>query len=148
MLVRPAVGGDIAAVSRLVGQYWEFEDIGGFEPKRVEALLHRLLATPERGACWIAEDSGRVSGYLLAIYMFSLEHGGVMAEIDELFVSPSIRSAGAGSLLLAAAEREMVARGAVRLQLQLAVGNRRARGFYEQHGFSQRAGFELLDKPL
>jgi len=36
----------------------------------------------------------------------------------------------------------------VRLQLQLAIGNRRARAFYERLGFAARAGYELLDKPL
>jgi len=148
MLIRSAAGSDIAAISRLVAQYWEFEGIGGFEPSRVEALLEGLLASPERGACWIAETSDSINGYLLAVFVFSLEHGGLAAEIDEVFVAPSMRSAGVGSLLLAAAERDMAAHGVVHVQLQLGVGNQRARGFYERRGFSRRAGFELLDKPL
>ncbi len=148
MLTRKADCRDVAAVSRLVGEYWKFEGIGGFASNRVEALLHGLLASPERGACWIAETSGVIGGYLLAVFVFSLEHGGIMAEIDEVFVTPSMRSAGLGSLLLAAAERDMGKRGVVRVQLQLGVGNRRAREFYERRGFSRRARFELLDKPL
>jgi ribosomal protein S18 acetylase RimI-like enzyme len=148
VLIRSALRGDIAAVAKMVGQYWEFEGIGGFAASRTESLLQGLLASPERGACWIAETSGSLSGYLLAVFMFSLEHGGIMAEIDEVFVTPSMRSAGVGSLLLAAAQRDMKTRGVVRLQLQLAVGNQRARGFYERQGFSRRAGFELFDKPL
>ena len=39
-------------------------------------------------------------------------------------------------------------RGLVRVQLQLATGNSRARHFYAQHGFLARAGYELLDKPV
>ena len=39
-------------------------------------------------------------------------------------------------------------RGCVRLQLQLAIGNRRARAFYERLGFGARPGYELLDKAL
>jgi GNAT superfamily N-acetyltransferase len=80
--------------------------------------------------------------------MLSLEYGGLMAEIDEVFVTEAVRSAGLGSLLVAQAERELVRRGVVRLQLQLGVGNDRARLFYEKHGFRRRAGYELLDKPL
>ena len=96
----------------------------------------------------MAESDGELSGYLLVVFMFSLEHGGLMAEIDEVFVSPEMRSAGVGALLVAAAERDLARRGLVRLQLQLGVDNDRARLFYERHGFRSRAGYELLDKPL
>jgi GNAT superfamily N-acetyltransferase len=139
---------DIAGVAALAERYWEFESIGGFDGPRITALLTGLLSQPERGACWVAEAQGRLCGYLLAVFMFSLEHGGLMAEIDEVFVAPEMRSSGVGSLLVARAEQEMAERGLVRLQLQLGVDNHRARLFYERHGFRRRAGFELLDKPL
>jgi len=139
---------DVAGVAALAERYWDFESIGGFDGPRIIALLNDLLSQPERGACWVAETDGRLCGYLLAVFMFSLEHGGLMAEIDEVFVTPDMRSAGLGSLLVAQAERELAERGLVRLQLQLGVGNDRARLFYERHGFRRRAGYELLDKPL
>jgi GNAT superfamily N-acetyltransferase len=148
MLIRLAVTTDIAGVTLLAEQYWEFEAIHGFDRPRIERLLRRLLSEPERGACWVAEDDGRLCGYLLAVYIFSLEHGGLMAEIDEVFVSAQKRSMGVGALLVAQAERDLIMRGLVRLQLQLGVGNDRARVFYERHGFRRRAGYELLDKAL
>jgi GNAT superfamily N-acetyltransferase len=139
---------DIPAITALVQRYWDFEAIEGFDARRIAALLGGLLSQPERGACWVAEADGRLCGYLLAVFMLSLEHGGLMAEIDEVFVTEEVRSAGLGSLLVAQAELELVEQGLVRLQLQLGVGNDRARLFYEKHGFRQRAGYELLDKPL
>ena len=148
MLTRLAAVQDIAALALMVERYWEFESIGGFDRRRIETLLGSMLAEPERGACWVAEADGRLCGYLLAVFMFSLEHGGMMAEIDEVFVSPDMRSKGAGSRLLARAERDLAARGLLRLQLQLGVGNERARLFYGRHGFSRRQGFELLDKAI
>jgi ribosomal protein S18 acetylase RimI-like enzyme len=148
MLIRPATMDDVADVSPLVERYWEFESIGGFDRPRIETLLRALLSEPERGACWVAESDGRLCGYLLAVFMFSLEHGGLMAEIDEVFVSPEMRSAGTGSLLVAQAEHELAQRGLSRVQLQLGVCNERARSFYERRGFRRRAGYELLDKPL
>jgi len=39
-------------------------------------------------------------GYLLAVFTFSLEFGGICAEIDELFVLPRHRDLGAGAALL------------------------------------------------
>jgi GNAT superfamily N-acetyltransferase len=139
---------DVTGVASLVQRYWEFESIDGFDGPRIEALLSGLLSRPQRGACWVAESEGRLQGYLLASFMFSLEHGGLMAEIDEVFVTQDMRSTGLGSLLVAQAERELARRGLVRLQLQLGVGNDRARAFYERRGFRRRAGYELLDKPL
>ena len=148
MLIRLATTGDAAAVAALVERYWEFEAIGGFDPLRVETLLAQLISQPQRGACWVAEDGRGVCGYLLAVFMFSLEHGGLMAEIDEVFVAEEFRSAGLGSLLVTRAERDLEERGMVRLQLQLGVHNGHARRFYEHHGFRRRAGYELLDKPM
>ena len=148
MLIRPAATADIAGVASLAQRYWEFESIGGFDRPRIEMLLGRLLTEPQRGACWVAESDGQLCGYLLAVFMFSLEHGGLMAEVDELFVAHDMRSTGVGSRLVAQAERNLAERGLVRLQLQLAVDNDRARRFYERHGFRRRAGYQLLDKPL
>jgi GNAT superfamily N-acetyltransferase len=148
MLIRLAVTADIAGVASLAEQYWEFESIRGFDRARIETLLLRLLTEPDRGACWVAEADGRLCGYLLAVYMFSLEHGGLMAEIDEVFVSAQQRSLGVGARLVARAESDLGLRGLVRLQLQLGVDNHRARAFYERHGFRRRAGYELFDKAL
>jgi GNAT superfamily N-acetyltransferase len=148
VLIRAATAADVPRLAPLVRQYWEFESIGGFEQRRIETLLRELLAAPQRGACWIAESGGDFVGYLLAAYIFSLEHGGMMAEIDELFVTPAGRSVGVGSRLLESAARDLEARGLVRLQLQLAVGNHHARAFYARRGFSARTGYELLDKPV
>jgi GNAT superfamily N-acetyltransferase len=148
MLIRPATIEDIAGIASLVQRYWEYESVEGFDRPRIETALGALLAEPDRGACWVAETEGRLCGYLLAAFMFSLEHGGSMAEIDELFVSWEMRSLGVGALLLARAEGELAQRGLVRLQLQVGVANERARNFYARHGFRRRAGYELLDKPL
>jgi GNAT superfamily N-acetyltransferase len=148
MRIRLATTADITGVASLAQRYWEFEAIEGFDRPRIETLLRNLFSTPERGACWVADADGRLCGYLLAVFMFSLEHGGLMAEIDELFVSEEVRSMGVGALLVAQAERDLAQRGLVRLQLQLGVGNERARLFYERYGFRPRAGYELLDKPL
>lgn len=148
MLIRFASAEDAAAIAGLVQRYWEFESIEGFDPLRVAALLAQLICEPQRGACWVAEANGRLCGYLLAVYVFSLEHGGLMAEIDEVFVSDEFRSAGLGSLLVTRAERDLAERGMLRLQLQLGVHNASARRFYERHDYRRRAGYELFDKAL
>jgi len=146
--VRPAAPDDIPPLLALVRRYWEFEGIEGFPALRVELVLQRLLAEPRLGAVWVAESDGRLVGYLIAVLVLSVEHQGLMAEIDEFFVLPEARSCGVGRQLLAAAETALAARACVRLQLQLAVANLAGRGFYQHRGYATRAGYELLDKPL
>jgi GNAT superfamily N-acetyltransferase len=146
--VRPAAVGDIPVLLPLVEQYWAFEDIAGFDPAPVGAELKRFFAGPQLGAGWIAQWDGKPAGYLLAVYVFSLEHLGLTAEIDEFFVLPSCRGQGAGSQLLQAAEAEFKRMRCTNVSLQLGRGNDAAREFYRRHGYTDRAGFELLDKML
>ncbi|HEY1875737.1 MAG TPA: GNAT family N-acetyltransferase [Steroidobacteraceae bacterium] len=149
MDIRRARTGDIPQLLSLIRRYWDFEGIEGFAALRIELVLKELLEGPlPRGSIWVAESHGTLAGYLIVVHVMSVEHQGLMAEIDEFFVLPESRAHGIGTRLLAAAEAELAQHGCVRLQLQLALGNRRARAFYERLGFGARPGYELLDKPL
>lgn len=146
--VRTVTTADIPALLPLVEQYWLFEDIAGFDPARVGRELGRAIADPKLASGWMAFVRGEAVGYLLAVYVFSLEHLGLTAEIDELFLMPSARGKGAGDALLKAAEAEFVRRGCTNVSLQLGRGNDGARDFYRRRGYGERPGFELLDKML
>jgi GNAT superfamily N-acetyltransferase len=145
---RRAALSDIPALLPLVAEYWSFENVAGFDSERVAAQLTRLLSNPALGAGWIAEADGVAVGYLLAVYVFSLEHLGLTAEIDELFVLPAQQGQGVGSGLLALAEAEFDRAGCTNVALQLSRGNDGARAFYRRHAYRERSAFELLDKML
>jgi GNAT superfamily N-acetyltransferase len=146
--IRPAALADIPRLLALIRRYWDFEGITDFEALRVELVLKRLLADPALGLIFVAESQRELVGYLIVVLVMSVEHRGLMGEIDEFFVLPAARSHGTGSQLLAAAEAALVRRGCVRLQLQLGSDNGGARAFYRHRGYGPRAGYELLDKPL
>ncbi len=147
-LIRTAEASDTATLLPLVAAYWEFESIPGFDPTRVAPQLDRLLSTPSLGAGWIAFTDNMAVGYLLAVYVFSLEHMGITAEIDEFFVIPAGRASGVGSELLRTAETEFIRMGCTNVSLQLSRENDSARRFYLRFGYAERSGFELLDKML
>ena len=146
--VRGATGEDVRVLLPLVAAYWGFEGIAGFDAERVATQLNRLLSEPRLGTCWIAIVDGTAVGYLLAAYVFSLEHLGLTAEIDEFFVLPSLRTQGIGARLLGVAEAEFARIGCTNVSLQLARGNDLARAFYRHHAYNERSGYELLDKML
>ncbi len=148
MEIRQAAAADVPNLLPLVEEYWRLEGIPGFERIRVAAQLDRLLSEPRLGAGWLATASGVAVGYLLAVYVFSLEHLGITAEIDEFYVAPTQRAQGIGSELLKIAESEFRRFGCTNVSLQLARHNSSVRGFYHRYEYTERSGYELLDKML
>ena len=146
--IRAVTAADIPALLPLVEQYWIYEDITHYDVGLVRKQLERMCADPALASGWLAHSRGQPVGYLLAVYVFSLEHLGLTAEIDEFFVLPSSRGRKIGDGLLKAAEAEFVRRGCTNVALQLGRGNDRARVFYRAHGYAERSGYELLDKML
>ena len=148
IIIQKAVEKDIQSILPLVKSYWEFEDISGFESEKVGIQLQRLLTETNTGSGWIATKGDIVVGYLLAVYVFSLEHLGLTAEIDEFFVLSTCRGSGIGEKLLDAAEAEFLRIGCTNVSLQLSRKNEAGRKFYHRHQYTERSGYELLDKML
>lgn len=146
--IRAADPADVPALLPLVAAYWRFEGIPGCDPGRVAPALARLLGEPRLGRGWIALADGAAVGYLLAVFVFSLEHAGMTAEIDELFVAPGRRGEGIGADLLRTALPALAAAGCRNLSLQLARGNDRARAFYHRQGFTPRSRYDILERAL
>jgi ribosomal protein S18 acetylase RimI-like enzyme len=146
--IRLAGPGDVAALVPLVEEYWRFEAIEGFDAAQVAALLARVFSDPSLGRAWIATVDDHPAGYLLAVFVFSLEYQGLTAEIDELYVAPRHRRHGLGAMLLDAGEDAFRASGCTHVALQIGRDNEAARAFYQRRGFTDRANFELVSKAL
>lgn len=147
-LIQQATPDDVPTLLPLVASYWNFEGISGFEQERVAAQLTRLLSNENLGAGWIAIVEDVAVGYLFAVHIFSLEYFGLTAEIDELFVLASQRGKGIGAELLSVAESEFTRRGCTNISLQLSRANNSARDFYQSLGYTERSGYDLLNKSL
>ena len=73
-------------------------------------------------------------GYLVAVYVFSLEHLGLTAEIDEFMVLDQHRGHGVGSALLGIAETTFSWAGCTKVSLQLSRRNDAARALLPSPG--------------
>lgn len=60
----------------------------GFDEARVTTALRRQLGDARMAAGWVAMAADMPVGYLLAVYVLSLEHLGLTAEIDEFYIVP------------------------------------------------------------
>lgn len=146
--IERATMNDVSGLIPLIAEYWRFEAIADFEPQRIEVQLKRVISEPGLGAVWIAFVADVPVAYLIAVYVFSLEHLGITAEIDELFVLPPERGKGIGTQLLKTAESEFRCAGCTNVSLQLSRNNDAARTFYHSNGYTERPTYELLDKTL
>jgi ribosomal protein S18 acetylase RimI-like enzyme len=132
----------------LIESYWRHDNIVGYEPSRLRRQLTEFLSEPAYGCGWLATRSDIAVGYLLCSFVYSFEHGGLMAEIDEMFVATSCRRQGIGQALLDKAQTELAARGCRYLQMQVADDNALAQGFYTRMGFRERTAYRLWLAPL
>ncbi|MGB7303982.1 MAG: GNAT family N-acetyltransferase [Burkholderiaceae bacterium] len=146
--IKKVTGTEIPMLLPLIAAYRDFEGIDPISPERTASALEQLLQSPELGSAWFALHSSTVVGYLIGVYVFSLEHIGMTAEVDELFVRPASRHTGAGTALLSCAENEFSRVGCTNVSLQLSRTNDLAYGFYQRRGYGERPGFELLEKHL
>ena len=95
-----------------------------------------------RGAyCLLAETGGNVAGFILAELAPDEGH------IITLDVLEDHRRQGIGSLLLNAAETEMISRGGQRMILETATANKAAIALWEKHGYRQMGIIESYYGP-
>ncbi|MBP1642294.1 MAG: family N-acetyltransferase [Acidobacteria bacterium] len=140
--LRAATPGDLELLIRLVRDFYLHFGYPFSEPEK-RRLLAQVLETPELGRlALLHSEAGEPVGYLFLSFYFSLELGGPVALLDELFVEPAHRGRGLGSRVVG--ELVEVARGlGLRaLQLESERTNARATALY------QRLGFVDLDRHL
>jgi GNAT superfamily N-acetyltransferase len=124
LVVRPAGESDVAGIERLV------RDVLG----EVYGDLFPGEAPPPMGQ-WgrgmVADLAGRIVGVVVADDDW----------LEDLWVDREHRGCGIGSVLLAAAERQIAERGHGKARLRVVVANARARRFYGAHGWAETVSY-------
>jgi putative acetyltransferase len=97
----------------------------GLTERRTLAAFHDRAS--ERVAdTTVAEVGGEVAGFIMV----------VDDEVEQVYVGSAHRGAGLAGVLLAEAEAQVAAHGHDVAWLAVAIGNTRARAFYEKHGWT------------
>ncbi|MEZ5377958.1 MAG: GNAT family N-acetyltransferase [Acidimicrobiales bacterium] len=135
--IRRAISGDRDRLLLLIDAFYRIDD-HPFDRPRVLAGLEPLLSGDRFGQIWVAEDDGEATvgklvGYSVVTWGWSLESGGLDCILDEIYVER--RRSGLGSRLLAYSIDEARRHGARVMALETEAPNDGARRFYRRHGF-------------
>jgi ribosomal protein S18 acetylase RimI-like enzyme len=116
-------------------QCYYSEDHIEFEPQRFNAALRGAMAS-DRGAAFWLYAHGKHAGYAIVLDGWSVEYGGLAAELDELYVAPEFRGRGVASAALEALKAHCKTRGVVIFSMETTPDNARAQALYQKRGFA------------
>ncbi len=143
---RPAAVADLDAVLGMMRCFYA-EDGYPFVEAEARRAAEELIRDPRLGRLWVAVDGAAVAGYLAVTLGFSLEHRGLDAFVDELYLEPGSRGRGLGREALAIAEAYCRERGVRTLLLEVEPHREQAFELYRQSGFEDH-GRRLMTKRL
>jgi GNAT superfamily N-acetyltransferase len=100
--------------------------------------VRTLLKGSALGSIYLLEEEGLPLGYFALCFTMSLEFGGLVVILDDLYVVPEARGRGIGSSVLAKVEAVAKEKNAVQIFLEVEKANERAFGFYQRKGWRRR----------
>jgi GNAT superfamily N-acetyltransferase len=107
----------------------------GMSRDAVEQALLGIVTRPERGRVLVARKGRSAVGFAVMPFTWTVEHGGLCAWLDELYVIPELRAHGIGTRLLLVAMDVVRADGCIAMDLEVDAGHARVESLYARHGF-------------
>jgi GNAT superfamily N-acetyltransferase len=147
--VQSACVDDLDVVAALLRMQYDEHGIA-VAPARLTEAVRAMLLDPACGAILLARHP-KVVGLVVLSYVWTLEHGGRTAWVDEVFVAPTYRGRGVGRLLLRVALAVAQKAGCRIAQLEVVQGHKRAERLYQREGFTavaRRRWNRTLSEPM
>jgi GNAT superfamily N-acetyltransferase len=144
--IRRARPADVAVLLEMIRELAEYEQLADQVQASEQLLEEALFGDPPAAEAMIARADGQVIGYALYFSTFStfLAIQGIW--LEDIYVRPPHRKAGAGRALLAAVAGRLRERGGRRLEWAALDWNELALGFYR--GLGARAQKEWITHRL
>jgi len=114
----------------------QFEEHGiELHDRLVSAGVDGHFADSSRGAVLVARSEAATVGFAILATTWTVEHGGRVVWLDELYVVPAMRNSGVGTELLEHALETAREMGCLAVDLEVDVEHARAENLYARAGF-------------
>ena len=134
--IRRATPADAEEVTELLAAQLAEHDIP-IERADLAFAAEGILRVPERGFVLLAVgQDGDAVGVACLSFSWTVERGGNVAWLDELYVVPRMRGHGVGGELLGEAIAAARAAGCLTMELEVETSHARAEHLYLRHGFT------------
>jgi ribosomal protein S18 acetylase RimI-like enzyme len=140
---RAATITDLDVLLELMAEFYPLLHIP-FDAARARTVLAALLADPSLGRAWTFHAGAAVVGYLALTFGYSLEFGGRVGVVDELYVREGQRRRGLGTAALRLVEAACLADGIRALVLEVGKENAGAQAVYARAGYTGRDNHLLV----
>jgi ribosomal protein S18 acetylase RimI-like enzyme len=134
--IRLATPADVDTVSALLAVQLAEHEVE-MDPARLRAAVLGMLEDAQRGFVLLALSGPAVVGVACLPLTWTLEHGGLSAWLDELYVIPERREQGIGRTLLRRACAHARELGCAAIDLEVEESHARAANLYVREGFER-----------
>lgn len=114
---------------------------------RATALSPLLEGSP-LGAVWLFGPTKAPVGYIILTFGWSMEFGGMDANVDELFIRPSVRGRGIATEALAEISKSLQGTGIKALSLEVDREDAATQRLYTRAHFTPRDRYMLMTRTL
>ena len=125
---------DLTPILQLLRTQLEEHDIA-LTGQALQRATQGLIEDHRLGRILTARLDGELVGVAVISFLWTLEHGGPAAWLDEVYVEPSRRGAGIGRQLVEAAMQGARDSGCIALDLEVDAGHEAAERLYERMEF-------------
>jgi GNAT superfamily N-acetyltransferase len=145
--MRPASSSDIPLLVELMAQFYTEAGYDLNHARAAEAFA-AILADERLGYVWIIQAEQQDVGHIVLALRYSMEYGGLIAYLDDLYVKAEWRNKGLSTGALMEV-RSFCERAGIRaLTVEVGHNNGPAQTVYRRIGFAETPDRQLLALPL
>ncbi len=132
--IKLATSNDIPAVIVLLERQLVEHDLG-ISSERIRDAIEGVISDRSRGFLLVANVHDITIGVAYVSFVWSIEHGGSAAWLEEMYVIPEWRNRGAGLALLRETLKQCKEAGCQAIDLEIAAAHEAAGRLYARMGF-------------
>jgi GNAT superfamily N-acetyltransferase len=132
--IAPAAASDCRECARLLVEQLGEHGVDA-STEQLSRVLQRVVADGARGFILLARDDLRIVGVAYVATILSAQHRSLVAWLEELYVTPSLRSLGIGTALVTAILERARQMDIAAIDLEIDAVHSRAESLYRRFGF-------------